>query len=161
MAGDARARIRLSPAELDAFLAGRHTMTIATISPDGSPHLTAVWYIMDDGCPVFWTYAKSQKARNLERDPRITCLVEDGMSHGELHGAQLTGRAVVSFADREVESTWYRLTEKYNGTVTSQDRARFEAQADKRCVVRVEVTRVATRDHRKLGMPSAQGAVGA
>jgi len=68
----------MTPAEVDAFLRERRTMSVATHNHDGSIHLVAMWYGFVDGVPVFETHPKSQKAVNLRRDPRLTCLVEDG-----------------------------------------------------------------------------------
>ena len=70
--------IKMTPDEVDAFLHETHTMNVATIGRDGTPHLVAMWYGFLGDAPAFWTFGKSQKIKNLERDPRITCLVEDG-----------------------------------------------------------------------------------
>ena len=66
---------------------------VATIGPDGAPHLTTLFYVLDEGRIAFWTYGSSQKVKNLRRDPRITCLVEDGDDYFELRGVSITGRA--------------------------------------------------------------------
>ncbi len=86
-----RAQIRMSEEEARAFLGGSHTMTLATLRPDGQPHLVAMWYGFLDGDVAFWTYGKSQKVRNLRRDPRLTCLVESGRHYEELKGVSLEG----------------------------------------------------------------------
>ena len=66
-------------------------MQLATINPDGTPHLVTMFYALRDGRIAFWTYRASQKARNLARDPRVTCLVEDGDEYFELRGVQVAG----------------------------------------------------------------------
>src|SRR5690606_39864811 len=90
-----RDQIRMSAEEIDEFLSGRHTMNVASFNHDGTIHLVAMWYAVLDGDPVFWTYGRSQKIKNLERDPRITVLVESGEEYAELRGVELVGRAEV------------------------------------------------------------------
>src|SRR5690606_9802141 len=90
-----RDQIRMTDDEVAAFLDGRHTMNIATYNHDGSIHLVAMWYAMDGTSPVFWTYKAAQKIKNLERDPRITCLVEAGDSYETLQGVELVGTAEI------------------------------------------------------------------
>ena len=75
-----RDRVAMTAADQAALLAQSHKLQLATINPDGTPHLVTMFYVMLDGQIAFWTYRSSQKARNLARDPRVTCLVEAGMS---------------------------------------------------------------------------------
>ena len=86
-----RRQIEMTPSEIDDLLSGRHTMSVATMNWDGTVHLTAMWYGFHDGAPALWTYGKSQKVRNLERDPRMSGLVEDGVGYAELRGVELVG----------------------------------------------------------------------
>ena len=66
-----RAQIVLTDEEIEQVLAGSRTMTMATIGADGQPHLVAMWFAIIDGDVCFETKAKSQKAVNLRRDPRL------------------------------------------------------------------------------------------
>ena len=86
--------IRMSDDEVTAFLSERHTMNIASFGPDGNVHLVAMWYGFLEGDTVFETYGKSQKVLNLNRDPRITVLVEEGDAYDELRGVELVGTAL-------------------------------------------------------------------
>src|ERR671933_1321926 len=79
----------MSDEERRAFLEDQMIMSCATLGPNGRPHLVPLWYVTDGDELRGWTYAKSQKARNLERDPRATLLVEDGVQYHELRGAML------------------------------------------------------------------------
>ena len=79
----------MSGAELAAFLGAQHTLTCATLGPGGRPHLAALWYVPAAGRLDCWTYAASQKARNLERDPRATLLTEAGTTYQELRGVSM------------------------------------------------------------------------
>src|SRR3546814_34513 len=90
-----RDQIRMTDEEVAEFLSGRHTMNVATANHDGTIHLVAMWYAVLDGDPVFWTFGKSQKIRNLERAPGITCLVESGEEYAELQGVEIVGRGTV------------------------------------------------------------------
>ncbi len=86
-----RDQVAMTVEEVEAFLAGSRKLQMATLNPDGSVHLVTMFYAMIDGQIAFWTYRASQKARNLARDPRITCLVEDGEDYFELRGVQVAG----------------------------------------------------------------------
>jgi PPOX class probable F420-dependent enzyme len=84
-----RGQIVLTDDELQELLAGSRTMTMATVGADGQPHLVAMWFALIDGDVCFETKTKSQKAVNLRRVPRITCLVEDGTTYEDLRGAAI------------------------------------------------------------------------
>src|SRR5437879_169366 len=73
-----RAQVVMTPEEIDGFLRAGRNMTVASLGPDGHPHLVAMWYGFVDGSICFETKSKSQKAVNLRRDPRVSCLIEDG-----------------------------------------------------------------------------------
>ena len=88
-----RALIKMTPEEVDEFLHGRRSMTMSTISPDDSIHSVAMWYGFLEGKIAVESKAKAQKVKNLERDPRLTCLVEAGETYDQLHGVSLVGRA--------------------------------------------------------------------
>lgn len=145
-----REHVRMSPAEVADYLAGPRTMIVATNGVGGFPHQVAMFYVMAGPNPVFWSYRRAQKIVNIERDPRVSCLVEEGTDYRGLRGVLLTGNARVSLDPDVIEKTWRQLTEKYTGPITEPDLANFRRQADKRCVVTVEVTRVTSWDHRKL-----------
>ena len=88
-----RDRVAMTAGEVAALLAASRKLQLATINPDGSPHLVTMFYVMLGGRIAFWTYRASQKARNLARDPRVTCLVETGEEYFDLRGVQVNGVA--------------------------------------------------------------------
>lgn len=141
----------MSGEEVDSFLAGRHTMNVASVNHDGTIHLVAMWYAVLDGDPVFWTYGRSQKVRNLERDPRTTLLVEDGDDYAELRGVELVGRAEILRDKADVMRIGEAVYERYFGPVTEETRPFVEMTGAKRVGVRISVDRVVSWDHRKLG----------
>jgi nitroimidazol reductase NimA-like FMN-containing flavoprotein (pyridoxamine 5'-phosphate oxidase superfamily) len=81
-----RAAIVLTPAEIAELLAAQRVAVVSSLGPRGWPHSMPLWFVVREGEIWIWTYAKSQKVRNLERDPRATVLVEAGHEYGELRG---------------------------------------------------------------------------
>ena len=147
-----RDMIRMNDEEIRAFLEEQYTLQVATIDHDGWPHLVAMWYALVDGQIVFWTYAKSQKAVNLRRDPRLTCLVETGKRYDELRGVQIKGRAILNDDRETVQRIGEVIYARYSGgTLNEATRQMVAAQAAKRVLVFVEPVEVVSWDHRKLG----------
>lgn len=140
--------------EARAFLEAERTITVATINADGTPHLTAMWFgVNPDGEIEFWTYAKSQKVVNLERDPRITVMAEAGTTYDELRGVSVAGRAEI-VADRErVIAFGMGVNDRYWGPSPDPEalRTAVEAIGAKRVLVVVHPETVTSWDHRKLG----------
>lgn len=149
-----RAQIVLTDDEVQQLLAGSRTMTMASIGPDGHPHLVAMWFAIVDGDVCFETKAKSQKAVNLRRDPRITCLAEDGAVYEDLRGVAIEGRAEVSDDPDLLWRIGVNLWERYYGPYTEDLRPMVEAMLNKRVAVRVKAERTRSWDHRKLGLPA-------
>ena len=146
-----RQQIEMTPAEVDELLHGRRTMTVATMNWDGTVHLTAMWYGFLDGAPALWTYGKSQKVRNLERDPRMSGLVEDGVGYDELRGVELVGTGEIIRDPEVVVDVGLDVYRRYTAPVTEDTRPLVEQMGAKRVVVRFDVTRTVSWDHGKLG----------
>lgn len=150
--GKRRDLIKMSAEEIDEFVHGRRTMTVATIGRDGRPHLVAMWYgFADDGAPVFETYAKSQKVQNLRRDDRITCLIEDGDAYEKLRGVELVGRGEVVEDPEVVMAAARSVVQRYFGAPDDEVDVFAAALANKRVAVKIHVDRVVSWDHAKLG----------
>ncbi len=144
--------IRMNDEEIRAFLAEQRTLQVATIDHDGWPHLIAMWYVLINDQIVFWTYAKSQKAVNLRRDARLTCLVETGERYDELRGVQVKGRAIINDDRETVQRIGEVIYERYTGgPLNDAIRQVVAAQASKRVIVFVEPVEIVSWDHRKLG----------
>jgi PPOX class probable F420-dependent enzyme len=144
-----RAEIELTPAEQAGMLDTAGTAILVTIGPEGVPDPTAMWFVVRDGEIVMRTYAKSQKVRNIERDPRVAVLVEDGETYDTLRGLQLTGRIVLSRDVDEVLDVVEGLARKYQG-VDGLDRDALRDYAGKQVVLRLDVERRVSWDHAKL-----------
>jgi PPOX class probable F420-dependent enzyme len=145
-----RRAIELDATELAALLVEGRTLVLGTYGPRGEIHLVPLWYALLDGELWWWTYARSQKARNLERDPRATGLVELGESYEELRGAMLVGRVHAVHGLAATQRVGEALVARY-GVDTPDARAAMLASAPKRVAMRFDVERVASWDHRKLG----------
>ncbi|WP_158893904.1 pyridoxamine 5'-phosphate oxidase family protein [Amycolatopsis anabasis] len=152
MGTNQRAQIRMSDEEVATFLERSRTATLATIGPSGAPHLVAMWYAVIDGKLWFETKAKSQKVRNLRRNDRITCLVEDGQTYDSLRGVSLEGRGVILDDPESIEAVGISVWERYNGPYTEDLKPLVDAMMNKRIVIRVDAERVRSWDHRKLGL---------
>ena len=149
-----RDAITMSDAEVLAFLDEERVVTCATFGPRGWPHLMPLWYVVRDGTLWSWTYAKSQKVKNLERDPRATLLVETGFEYTELRGVQIEARAELIRDTDQVFEFAKELTVRYAEGIESVEGDAAEAlkaQAPKRVAIHFEPVRIATWDHRKLG----------
>jgi PPOX class probable F420-dependent enzyme len=146
-----RARITMSDQERRKFLAEEHSLACATVGPNGRPHLIQLWYLPDGDQIVCWTYAKSQKVRNLERDPRATLQIEAGDSYDELRGVMLECDVEIERDPRRVLEAGIALAAYHSGEPDEQTSAGIARQAPKRVVLRFTPTRIASWDHRKLG----------
>jgi PPOX class probable F420-dependent enzyme len=138
----------MTPDEVRAFLGEKMVMQCATNGPRGLPHMVALWFVSD---PLrSWTYAKSQKARNLERDPRATLGFEDGVRYDQLRGVMLECDVLVERDPEAVEQIGLELFARYAGDLTDEIRAMVAKQAQKRVGLTFVPTRTVTWDHRKL-----------
>ena len=148
-----RNQIEMTPEEQDAFLREGHTLQVASIGPNGFPHLVAMWYALIDGKVCFTTFAKSQKVLNLRRNPKITVMVEDGTPYNELRGVVIEGEAEIiegdqQFAARVAMISGSRKPGEPAAGPPSEQTLRSVA---KRAVIRVNPVNVYSWDHRKLG----------
>lgn len=149
-----RDQIVLSDAELRRLLDEERVAVVSSHGPRGWPHSMPLWYVPRGGEVWIWTYAKSQKVRNLERDPRATVLVETGHEYGELRGAMIEAEAEIHRDFETVIGFAEELTLRYAEGISSIEgdaKAALEAQAPKRVAIRFRPVRTASWDHRKLG----------
>jgi PPOX class probable F420-dependent enzyme len=152
MGENQRSQITMDDAEVARFLEEQRVANIATIGPNGMPHLVAMWYALVDGQVWFETKGKSQKVQNLRRDPRISCLVEAGHTYDTLRGVELEGTAEIVEDPGAIWDVGVSVWERYNGPYTEEIKPLVEFMLHKRVAVKITPTRVRTWDHRKLGM---------
>lgn len=147
----------MTDAEVAAFLDEERTVICATIGQDGFAHLMPLWYVMRADDVWSWTFAKSQKVRNLERDPRATLQVEAGSEYSELRGVMLKCDVTVHRGTERVAELGRELFMRYReggpdapGELDQAVREMVLAQAPKRVALQFRVRSRATWDHRKL-----------
>jgi PPOX class probable F420-dependent enzyme len=149
-----RDQIKLSDAEQLELFDSQRVAIVTSNGPRGWPHSMPLWYVVRDGEIWVWTFAKSQKVRNLERDPKATVLIEAGEEYTELRGVMIEAEAELIRDFDPVLDFAKELTVRYSEGIDSVEgdaAAALEAQAPKRVAIRFEPIRVASWDHRKLG----------
>ena len=150
-----RDAVKLNDQEVQDLLAENLKVQVASNGYDGVPHLTTLFYVVRHDKIAFWTYGRSQKILNLERDPRVTALVEDGVDYFELRGVSITGRAeIIRDYDGIFEIGSAVATRMLNAesfeALGDFGRETVEKQATKRVAVIIHPEKVATWDHRKM-----------
>src|SRR5262245_25968927 len=149
----------MSDDELRAFLAEQKVVTCATMGPHGRPHLMPLWYAVDtladsvgagDVTLRGWTYAKSQKAKNLERDPHATLQVEDGELYHELRGVMMECEVMIERDADKVVNFGMALFQRFGMTGPDVE-TMIRGQAPKRIGMASTPTRIVSWDHSKLG----------
>jgi hypothetical protein len=147
--------IKMTPEEADEFVRGWHTMNCATMKADGTIHLVAMWYAFLEGAPALETKAKSQKVLNLRRDPRITCLIEEGDTYDELRGVELVGTGEIVEEPDRIWQIGVSIVERQAGrpiTDIPGGDALVENMIRKRVGVKIHVDKIVSWDHRKLAL---------
>jgi PPOX class probable F420-dependent enzyme len=151
MAGGGRDRIRMSEAEVVAFLDEERTVVCASHGHDGWPHLMPLWYVVRDGEVWAWTFGKSQKIRNLQRDPRATLQVEAGDSYDQLRGVMIEADTEILRDLETVTGVGAELASRYSGGDPDEGAlAAIGTQAPKRVALRFHPRRTRSWDHRKI-----------
>jgi PPOX class probable F420-dependent enzyme len=149
-----RDQITLSDAEQLELLESERVAIVTSNGPRGWPHSMPMWFVLRDGVIWVWTYAKSQKVKNLERDPKATLLVETGTEYTELRGVMIESEAEIHRDPDVVFEFGKELTVRYAEGIDSIEgdaAAALQAQAVKRVAISFPPKRTATWDHRKLG----------
>jgi len=149
-----RDQIKLSDDDVCELLDQERIAVVSSLGPRGWPHSMPMWFVVREGDVWVWTYAKSQKVRNLERDSRATILVETGREYDELRGLMIEAQAELHRDFETVIGFAEELTIRYAEGISSVEgdaRKALEAQAPKRVAIHFRPRRTATWDHRKLG----------
>ena len=151
-----RDQIQMSPQEVQDFLRNSRTLILCSIGREGFPHPMPMWFVLDpDGSVRMTTYAKSQKVRNLRRDPRVALLAESGETYAELRGVVLEGRAEILEDVALAQDTMLRASgqdpDRLDPEALAKARSAVEPMARKRVVIRCKPERVVSWDHARLG----------
>jgi PPOX class probable F420-dependent enzyme len=147
-----RDQIQMTKGEVRAFLDEQRTLVCATNGVRGWPHLMPLWFVVRGADLWAWTYARSQKVRNLERDPRATLQIETGEAYDQLRGVMLETTVELHRDVDAVAALGAEILSRYAGGSTAVEVTdAIAAQARKRVGLRFVVGRMASWDHRKLG----------
>ncbi|MFJ8082718.1 pyridoxamine 5'-phosphate oxidase family protein [Streptomyces sp. NPDC096205] len=84
-------KIMMTPDELDAFLAVERTCRVATVSADGTPHVSPLWFAWDGKALWLYSITRSKRWADLRRDGRVAVVVDAGHDYDELRGVELSG----------------------------------------------------------------------
>lgn len=152
MGTNERSKIAMTDAEITSFIERSRTATLATIGATGVPHLVAMWYAVIDGDIWIETKGRSQKAVNIRRDPRVTVSIEDGYTYDKLRGVSIEGRGVIVEDPEDLWKVGVSVWERYSGEYTEEVKPLVEFMLHKRIAVKIEVDRIRSWDHRKLGL---------
>lgn len=143
--------IQLSTDERREFLNQVRTITLSTIDPHGYPHSVAMWFVMEGDVAVMTTYAKSQKTKNIERNPKVALMAETGTTYDTLRGVLIRGTAELVRDPQVALSVLKRVNAKMMGTFPEGIDEALLHQAQKRVVIKIKADRISSWDHGKLG----------
>jgi PPOX class probable F420-dependent enzyme len=147
-----RARVQMTPEEISAYVATRRTATLVSLGPTGHPHAVAMWFAVIDGVLWFESKAKAQKTINIRRDPRVTVVMEDGLTYDTLRGVSMEGQAKIVDDPDALWAVGVNVWKRYHGPYTDELKPLVQSMLHKRVAVRVDVQRVRSWDHRKLDL---------
>ena len=152
MAANRRELIQMTEDELSSFIEEQKSLQVSCIGGDGWPHLTTLWFAVVDEKIVFETYTRSQKILNLQRNPNITVLLEDGVVYEKLRGVMIKGKALLDGIPENVEryakAVMLRNQPEYGEEILAEAAKQMSL---KRTAVIVEPQEIISWDHTKLG----------
>jgi PPOX class probable F420-dependent enzyme len=143
-----RDQIHFTPDEQQAFLREERKCSLATIGPDGFPHLVAMNFAHVDGAIVMTSYGKAQKVLNIRRDPRVAVMIETGKNYAELRGIMMRGRCEIVEGGEAVHAAFRAMAEARGEAYAPRASG---SSAPKRVVLKIVPEKVISWDHRKLG----------
>lgn len=147
-----RGLISFTDEERDQYLKDGWTLQVASMGPKGYIHLVAMWYVLDGGDLCFTTFRKSQKILNLQRNPKMTCMLESGKKYQELKGLVIEADAIIEDDPQQTARIMAMVGEKYNGIPAPMETPEAALKvASKRVVVRIRPKTIYSWDHTKLG----------
>lgn len=145
----------MSGDEITAFIGESRKLQLGTINPDGTPHMVTMFYGLTEGKISFWTYGKAQKTLNIQRDSRVSCLIEAGDEYSDLRGVLVYGVAKLIDDSEGVLEVGMNVARRMAGMPDEEGLlAEYVAYTGrKRVAYVIEPTRVISWDHRKLATP--------
>lgn len=143
-------KIAMTETERDVFLRSERTCRVATVTADGAPHVTPLWFAWDGDALWLTSIVRSQRWTDIERNPRISVVVDAGIEFMELRGVEIRGVAEpVGEVPRtgepvpELDSPERIYADKYAGGVVYHD--------GRHAWLRVRPEKIVSWDFRKIG----------
>jgi hypothetical protein len=147
----------MTPGERDAFLAHASTCRVATVGPQGQPDVTPLWFHWDGAALWLSSLVRSQRWTNLERDPRVAIVVDNGETFLELHGVELSGRADPVGEIRRAGEPTPELREVELAYATKYAIDPDHMYDGRHAWLRITVEHEVSWDHRKIAADTAYG----
>jgi PPOX class probable F420-dependent enzyme len=122
--------------KVEEFLRGKHFGKLATLMKDGSPHVTPIWYMLEEGSVLVNTTTSRVKYFNIRRDKRVCLLVDDGYPYVILFG---TARIA---EERDGKKDIETLAIRYTGVEAGRKAARERYWKDDRVTIEIIPERV-------------------
>ena len=152
MSSNRRDLIRMTDEEMKLFIEEQKSLQVSCMGSDGWPHLTTLWFAVVDERIVFETYTRSQKILNLQRNPHITILLEDGIVYEKLRGVMIKGKAALESKPENVEKYAKAVMIRNQPEIGEEILSEAAKQMSlKRTAVIVEPHETISWDHTKLG----------
>jgi PPOX class probable F420-dependent enzyme len=109
----------MTPDECRDFLLGTvRTAKLATVRPDGRPHVVPVWFDLDEHVLVFTMWHQTVKAANIRRDPRVCVCVDDETA--PFGYVQIEGAATILTDMARVKYWTARIAGRYMGIASAE-----------------------------------------
>lgn len=150
----ARVDLTMAPGAVRAFLEEPNTGVLTTLTKAGWPHSAGMWFVQENEALLMWTYGKSQKTKNVERDPRVSFLVEQGQPYLDLRGVLVQGRAEIVRNAEEIARIGRLVYDRYvfpkNGVSADEGpHLEIERQSHKRVGLIIPFDKITSWDHSK------------
>jgi general stress protein 26 len=146
-----RKLIEMTADEIAAYLSENEIAQLAGIGPAGYPHVSPMIYgFFEDGALGFWTFAKSQKVKNFERNPKASCLIESGRIYAELKGVEFLGEVSILPEEQAVLEIGNSIYSRYKHWFDFLGPDGVKMLANKRVALKMNVKKTMSWDHSKL-----------
>ena len=108
-----REQLRLTSGELEELLQTQRTLHVATVSPDGWPHVVPLWFVWREGAIWINNLRRSKRSRDVREGSPVALCVDTGVEYQELRGVVLYGRFESADEDPSLEAVKAEFARKY------------------------------------------------
>jgi PPOX class probable F420-dependent enzyme len=117
------------------FLKTQKILRLATIDLSGSPHIVPVWYSYLNGRFYVGTNTKTQKAKNIRNNPKVSLCVDTGVKSPNIFGVLVTGRARLILQMNQVQLLAKKILLRYFKNLKSKSAQQLLNDTD--CVIEI------------------------